>query len=168
MADGYVFEPLNSTHDRTAFSCGVATLDHYLRQQAGQDRRRLLAAVFVMREPGQQALAGYYTLSAYAVDLVDLDATTAKRLGRYPQVPAMLLGRLAVDMRYQGRGLGGVLLLNALHRCYHNEIAAALVVVDALDESAAAFYERFSFTRLPQHPLRLIVPLQSVRDLLTR
>jgi predicted N-acetyltransferase YhbS len=168
MAEDYIFEPLNDTHDRSGFSCGVAALDTYLRQQAGQDRRRRLAAVFVMREPEQTAIVGYYTLSAYAVNLSDLAATTVKRLGRYPQVLCMLLGRLAVDRRYQGHGLGGVLLVNALQRCYHNEIAAALVVVDALDEAAATFYERFGFTRLPQHALRLVLPLSSVTDLVTR
>ena len=64
MTDDYIFEPLSDAHDRAAFSCGVASLDHYLRQRAGQDRRRLLAAIFVMREPQQPAIIGYYTLSA--------------------------------------------------------------------------------------------------------
>jgi ribosomal protein S18 acetylase RimI-like enzyme len=166
MSEDPLFEPLNDTYDRAAFSCGEPSLDLYIRQQAGQDRRRHLAAMFIMRLPAQPAvIVGYDTLSAYTVSLSDLAETTAKHLGRYPHVPALLLGRLAVDHRYQRRGFGRQLLVNALHRCYHNEIAA-LVVVDALNDSAAAFYESFGFSHLPSDHSRLLLPMTTVKNLL--
>ena len=103
-------EPLGKRHDRRAFSCGNEPLDRYLKQQASQDARRHVAAPLVaVREEGDKTILGYYTLSAFAIDLGTLPDRTASKLPLYPLGP-VTLGRLAVDHRYRGRGLGGFLL----------------------------------------------------------
>lgn len=156
-----IVEPLGSHHDRVTFSCGVPELDRYLHRQAGQDARRLVAAPFVlvMRDGG---VGGYYTLAATSVQLTDLPADIARRLPRYPQVPAFLIGRLAVDRRYRGQGWGRSLLGDALLRCARSEIPAFAVVVDAIDENATRFYERESFLPLPGTANRLFRPLRDI------
>lgn len=100
-------------------------------------------------------LGGYYTLSATAVSLSDLPAETVRRLPRYPLIPAFLLGRLAVDRRYQGQRWGRFLLADALHRCVNSEIPGFAIVVDAIDDNARRFYEREGFLPLPETPNRL-------------
>src|SRR5205823_5224866 len=143
-------EPLAPHHDRGAFSCGEPTLDRYLRQQARQDVERRVAAVFVLVGDSPNQIAGYYTLSATAVLLTDMLSEFAMRLPRYPVVPAILLGRLAVDKRFRARRYGELLLLDALDRSFRSskEIAAAGIVVDAKDLDARSFYERYGFARL--------------------
>ncbi len=158
-------EPLAKRHDRTAFSCGKAPLDRYLKVQAGQDARRRVAAPFVLVEaPGGPTVMGYYTLSAFGVDLGELPEEIANKLPHYPVVPAVLLGRLAVDRRYRGRGFGEILLMNALHRslAQSSEIAAAAVVVDAMDDDAIRFYRHFNFIALPERRDRLFLPMKAV------
>src|SRR5580658_10694615 len=106
-------ELLRSDHNRADFSCGNTSLDRYLKEQAGQDLRRGCAAPFVLtQEHGDTTILGYYTLSSYGVDVGEMPAEVAKKLPRYPLVPATLLGRLAVDRRFQGQGIGEFLLLD--------------------------------------------------------
>src|SRR5713226_402780 len=126
MNDEYALEPLNSAHDRSTFTCGVESLDTYFRQQASQDMRRHLSGVFVLRRANDPHVIGYFTLSASSVSLTALPPASTRRIGGYQEVPAFLLGRLAVDTGYQQQQLGRLLLLNALHRSYHNPIRAAL------------------------------------------
>ncbi len=158
-------EPLGAHHDRTAFSCGVQALDAYLQRQAGQDARRLIAAPFVLVMPGG-TIGGYYTLAATAISLSHLPPDTARRLPRYPVVPAFLIGRLAVDRRYQGQGWGRFLLADALRRCIDSGIAGFAVVVDAKDDNARRFYERESFLPLPETPNRLFRRLSDITSLI--
>src|ERR1700684_4045940 len=108
------FEVLDKNrHDREAFACGVPLLDTYLKRQATQDVERRAAVVYVaVAEP--PVIAGYYTLSQFSIALSLLTATLTKRLARYPDVSATLLGRLAVSSSLQGRGLGEMLLFDAL------------------------------------------------------
>src|SRR5687767_2174045 len=117
-AERYSVEPLGEHHDRAAFACGTEALDRYLREQAGQDVRRGVARVFVLHDTQVNAIAGYYTLRSNGVRLQSLPADVAKRLGRYEHTPVILLGRLAIDGRYQGQGLGRVLLADALLKAY--------------------------------------------------
>src|SRR5438309_8913779 len=113
----WVIEILGNGHNRADFSCGNATLDRYLKEQAGQDLRRACATPFILAsKPGETAILGYYTLSSYGIDTGELPAGVAKKLPRYPLIPATLLGRLAIDLRYQGQGVGELLLMDALHR----------------------------------------------------
>jgi GNAT superfamily N-acetyltransferase len=111
-------------------------------------------------------IAGYYTLSAADVSVSDLPAELAHRLPRYPSVPAARIGRLAIDRRFQGRGLGGALLLNAAMRALRSEIAVFALAVDAKDDKAAAFYRRHGFSAFASNPLQLIAPLATFRKLL--
>jgi GNAT superfamily N-acetyltransferase len=152
-------EALAERHDRAAFACGVEALGRYLRFQAGQDVRRRVASCFVLVDGDDPAPLGYFTLAAASIALADLPDVLARRLPRYPVVPATLMGRLAVDQRHRGRGLGEFLLLDALSRALRNEIASYAFVVDAKDEAAAAFYARYRFLPLTQAGRRLFVPM---------
>jgi GNAT superfamily N-acetyltransferase len=163
-----VTERLRDDHNRTDFSCGNVSLDRYLKEQAGQDLRRACATPFVLVSArGNTAILGYYTLSSYGIDVGELPADVAKKLPRYPLIPATLLGRLAVDRRYQGQGLGEFLLLDALYRALSQsaEIAAGAVFVDAIDAGAAKFYEHFGFVAFPSIPGRLFLPMKAVTGL---
>lgn len=160
-------EPLGKAHDRAAFHCGIPALDSYLQKQAGQDARRFAAAPFVLCEREGVAVLGYYTLSAISIDLGTLPEETAKKLPRYPDVPAALIGRLAVDERRRGERLGEYLLMDALHRSWRmaSEIAAAAVVVEAKNERARSFYEAYDFRIFPDQPERLFLPMKVVGKL---
>lgn len=161
-------EPLGRRHDRTAFHCGAEALDLYLKQQARQDADKRVAAPFVAVRLPDTVVLGYYTLSASVLTLTDLPDEMARKLPRYPQLPVTLLGRLAVDQSTKGQGLGEHLLLDALHRslAHADQIAAMAVVVDAKDESAAAFYRHYGFIPLQTQPSRLFVPMRSIAQLL--
>lgn len=161
-------EPLDRQHDRAAFDCGYDALDRYLKQQARQDADRRVAAPFVAVRPPNTHVLGYYTLSASVITLADLPEELARKLPRYPQLPATLLGRLAVDQSARGQGLGEHLLLDALRRslAHADQIAAMAVVADAKDETAAAFYRNYGFLTLQAHPSRLFVPMRLVAQLL--
>ncbi len=112
-------------------------------------------------------VVGFYTLSAFGVALTAFPPAIAKKLPRYPMVPSFLLGRLAVDKRYQGKGVGERLLVDALRRCYtqsHNEVAAPFVVVEAIDANAVAFYRRFGFEEFPEPISRLFLPVPAIAE----
>jgi ribosomal protein S18 acetylase RimI-like enzyme len=153
--------PLDAAHDRTTFNSGSNPLDRYLQEQVTQDVRRRVAACFVALADGQR-IAGYYTLASASLLLADLPASTGKKLPRYPTVPAVRMGRLAVDQTLKGQGLGGALLADALDRAARSEIAAYALMVDAKDEAAAAFYRHHGFIALPDLPLTLFLPLATV------
>ena len=109
-------EPLSREHHREAFHCGEDSLDRYFRTQATQDIRRRMANCFVAVEALSGEIAGYYTIAAASISFVDLPSELAKRLPRYPTLPAVRIGRLAVDTRFQGRGLGAALPADAARR----------------------------------------------------
>ena len=156
--------PLDKAHERSAFKSGVAPLDHYFHQQVSQDIRRRVTACFVALDVAQsQRIAGFYTLASSSVLLADLPPETGKKLPRYPSVPAVRMGRLAVDERFKGQGLGGALLADALARAARADIAAFALVVDAKDEVAAQFYRHHGFIVLPDSPLTLFLPLATVK-----
>ncbi len=111
----------------------------------------------------EQRIAGYYTLASSSLLLTDLPTSTGKKLPRYPTVPAVRMGRLAVDQTFKGQGLGGALLADALDRAVRSEIAAFALMVDAKDETAAAFYRYHGFIALPDSPMTLFLPLTTVR-----
>ncbi|MDD5376300.1 GNAT family N-acetyltransferase [Acidithiobacillus sp.] len=154
--------PLDSAQDRPAFRSDSEPLNRYLREQVTQDIRRRVAACFVALADGQR-IAGYYTLASASLLLTDLPASTGKKLPRYPTVPVVRMGRLAVDQAFKGQGLGGALLADALDRASRSEIAAFALMVDAKDEVAAAFYRHHGFMVLPDSPLTLFLPLATVQ-----
>ncbi len=160
--DRLVVEPLGRHHDRAAFSCGNPSLDLYLRRQAGQDVRRRVARVFVARGDEPSRILGFYTLSALSIEGTGLPAAMARKLPRHP-LPAALVGRLAVDLSHQGRRIGSCLLVDALQRTLaaSETIAVFAMVVDAIDDSAKAFYASFGFEAFLDRPMRLFLPLAS-------
>jgi len=162
----FIIEPLRSKHDRMGFSSGVEALDVYLQRHAGQDLRRHAAVPFVITPDGRK-IAGYYTLSQFAVDLDVVPVDLAKRFARYPMISATLLGRLAVSREFRGQGLGRRLLMDALWRSLHlsTQIASAGVIVDAKDTSAATFYKKYGFIDLPKIERRFFLPMDTIERL---
>ncbi len=162
VRDRYVVADLEARHDRQAFTCGVGALDRYLRRQASQDVRRGFATVFVAEEVVGGAIHGFYTLSMGSVLLRDVPDTVARRMPRYPHVPAVRLGRLAVSTETKGQGLGAHLLMDSMARSLRSEIAWAAFVVDAKDEPARTFYAKFGFRSLADAPNHLFLPRGSI------
>lgn len=161
MASSTAFqiEALSGAHDRSRFDCGSPPLDRYLREQASQDIKRRVATCFVALPGNQEDIAGYYTLTATSIALGSVSAEIAKKLPRYPVVPAALLGRLAVSKAWQGKGLGSALLADALLRTAKTELGVFAMLVDAQDEAACQFYEHFGFKLLLGHDRRLMLPI---------
>lgn len=149
---------LHKTHDRVLFESDSKPLNHYLREQVSQDVRRRIAACFVAVTDANR-IAGYYTLASASLLLSDLPIEIVKKLPRYPTVPAVRMGRLAVDKIFKGQGLGSALLADALSRAVRSEIAAYALIVDAKDENSASFYKYHGFIALPESPLSLFLPL---------
>lgn len=169
MAEAFRIGSLAAHHNRLRFSCGSSTPDQYFREQASQDIKRRIATCFVAVSVATQELAGYYTLAAAGVALSSLQTEIVRKLPRYPVVPAVLLGRLAVDRQYQGQGLGGVLLADALIRTAQAEVGVFAMLVDAKDKPAQHFYEHYGFTLLPGETRRLCLPIAAaLRRLATR
>lgn len=150
----YRIELLDS-HGRAAFVSGSDMLDRYLKQQATQDMRRRVASCFVAVDAADK-IAGFYTIAASSLVLDLLPKEQAKRLPRYPTVPAILLGRLAVAQAHQGKRLGGALVADALLRAARAEVMAYAMIVDAKDDAAMRFYAHFGFMRLGDDARRLI------------
>lgn len=165
-------EPLADNHDRDTFSCGVESLDKYLRLHAGQDSKRSIAATFVMNtEEASEFILGYYSLSSTAIDPGELDASIRKKLPPHPLIPATLIGRLARHEKHKSSGIGEYLLLDALHRSYQHskEIASFAVVVDAIDDRAHAWYaDKWGFIQFQMRRDRLYLPMKTIAKLMPR
>jgi GNAT superfamily N-acetyltransferase len=162
------FEPLSGEHNRGSFHCGDETLDRYFQTQVTQDIRRHITNCFVVIEAVTSQVAAYYTLAAASVPLIELPPEETRRLPRYPTLPAVRIGRLAVDERYQGRGLGAAMLMNAVHRTLQDAAAAFTLLVDAKNDQAVAFYERHGFQALAGKPRTLFLPLATAQKALLK
>ena len=160
--------PLDKAHDRAGFASDAPELDRYIREQASQDARRDVARVFAATRDPAQAVCGFYSLGASSFRREKLPLAQAKRLPHYP-VPAVLLGRLAVDKTEQGKGLGAFLLMDALHRVLlaSQTLAVHAMIVDARDDAAAAFYGKYGFIAFADDARRLLLPMATVRQLLS-
>jgi GNAT superfamily N-acetyltransferase len=155
------FELLGSHHDRATFACGVPELDDWFRTRAGQDQRRRVAQVFVALDGSR--VAGFYSLGMFTLALDSLPAGLSKKLPRYEAIPAALIGRLARSEQARGKGLGSLLLADAITRVLSaaESVAAYAIVVDAKDEAGQAFYEAHGFIPLPSKPRRLFLLTQT-------
>ncbi len=156
--------PLNDGHDRTALACAVESLDRYFQTQAGQDARRRANGVFVLANKSHPArVLGYYTLSETALPPGDVPEAARKHIPRYPLVSATLIGRLAVAKDRQGQRLGAVLLADAFRRALASAttVGSSIILVDALDDSAAGFYAAHGFAQLPDS-LRVVLPMRII------
>jgi ribosomal protein S18 acetylase RimI-like enzyme len=152
------FEVLAGHHDRRVFSCGVAELDRYFQQQVTQDIRRRITNCFVAITE-DDAIAGYYTLASGSIPITELPEEPAKRLPRYPSLPAVRIGRLAVDAKFRGQGFGRLLLWDAAARALRAEQANFTLLVDAKDDAAVAFYQHYGFVAFATAPRVLFLPL---------
>jgi GNAT superfamily N-acetyltransferase len=160
--DGDV-EPLSRRHDRTEFDCGNEDLNVFLKQFAGQNEDRGLSRTFMMTESGEVRVIAYHCISSGAVSFEEMPE---KRLPRYP-IPVVHLGRLAVDLHHQGKGLGEFLLMDALKRAQmvSEQIGVYAVEVRAIDEGARRFYVKYGFTELKDDKLHLYLPMSVVGKL---
>ncbi len=159
--------PLHSSHKKTAFKCGISLLDNYLHKQAKQDVKRKLAACFVLINEGKEII-GYYTLSNLSVVQQNIPEVYAKKYpSSYTKLPVTLLGRLAVDERYKGKGMGQYLLIDALLRSFaaSASIGSIAVVTDPINESARSFYTKFGFISLINSN-RMFLPMKTIEQLL--
>jgi GNAT superfamily N-acetyltransferase len=158
----FVIELLGD-HERASFRCGNPELDRYLHVQARQDAKRRVAAPFVMIGVAGRVM-GYYTLSAYGIQATELPPQIARKLPKYPVIPATLLGRFAMDREYQGRKLARFLLMDALHRSWKNtaQIASAGMVAEAIDDRAREFYLHHGFIPLDEHGRKCFVAMATI------
>jgi GNAT superfamily N-acetyltransferase len=147
-----MIELLEKKHNRKDFDCGKELLNHYLKNQAGQDVKRKLCACFVFGEKGTNIIKGFYTLSNNSIPLKNFPEYIQKNFPKsYASIPTTLLGRLAIDTKFQGKGIGKILLIDALKRSYtiSKVIGSYAVIVDPIDKEAERFYEKFDFIKLP-------------------
>jgi len=162
----YITEQLSNEHNRKDFSCGKNLLDNYFWKQAKQDVKRKLSACFIKVEE-KDKISGYYTLSSSSIsnDLVP-ESFKNKLPKSYLSIPVILLGRLAIDKSFQGKGIGKYLLIDSLKRCYYTSksIGAFAVIVDPLDIEAERFYEKYGFIKLPESG-KMFLPMKTISNL---
>lgn len=161
----YCIRAFDKAVDAASFDCGQPLLNEYIRRYASQDDRRNVARVFIATpENDSRRLAGFFTLSAGSISCSELPEALAKKLPRYP-VPVALIGRLAVDAAFQGKGLGSILLANACQKVANASatLAVAGIVVEAKDTAAISFYRHFDFQPFPGQPTRLLLPANAFR-----
>ena len=162
-----MIELLDKIHNRNDFDCGYELLNNYLRTQAGQDAKRKLSACFVLTETETKAIKGFYTLSNNSIPLNSFPTTIIQKLPKsYTSIPTTLLGRLAIDKKYQNQGIGKILLIDALKRSFQNAqiIGSFAIVVDPIDEHAAAFYTKYDFIKLPDSG-KMFMAMKTLHDL---
>jgi predicted GNAT family N-acyltransferase len=159
--------PLSTKHNRESFESGTDLLDRYFKQQAKQDVKRKLSACFVYENADTKDIIGYYTLSCASFTQEIIPQEYKKRLPRsYSSVPVILLGRIAIDKKSQGTGVGKLLLIDALKRCYYSSqtLGCYAVVVDPIDANAAKFYQRFGFVELPSSQ-KMFLSMKTIQKL---
>jgi hypothetical protein len=148
-------------HDRTGFASGNERIDRYFRETVSQDVKRSYAACYVLVERSTSKLAGFYTLSSHGVPLNEVAPALAKKLPRYPSVPAVLLGWLGRDMAFARASVGSLLLYDAISRVANSPIGAHAICADAIDEAAAIFYLKHQFQPLISRPQSLYLPMKT-------
>jgi GNAT superfamily N-acetyltransferase len=161
-------ELLDPQHDRAGFDCGSAPLNKYIGELATQDARRLVAKCFVACSADSFAVAGYYTMAAAELPITNLPDDLRRKLPRYPAIPVVRIGRLAVDAGHHGKGLGSILIVNAIGQVLRSDIAAYALTVDAKDEAAAAFYRHLGFLPFSQSDSALFLPLATAKKLIEK
>lgn len=166
MTARFGIEPLTKTHDRSGFVCGNDRIDTYFRRTVSQDVKRHYATCLVARELATDRVAGFYTLSSSNVPLTEAPADLAKKLPRYPSVPAVLIGWLARHIDFAGLGLGDALVFDAIRTVATAPIGAHAMFADAIDERAAALYVSFGFTPLMTRSHTLYLPISTAKELI--
>ena len=160
-------ESLKPKHRKNEFTCGREMLDNYLQKQANQDIKRKLSVCFVLNDEETDLLKGYYTLANNSIPQNLIPSEFRKKLPKsYTSIPTTLLGRLAIDKRFQGKGIGKLLLVDALKRSYEisKSIGSFAVIVDPLDEDAERFYNKYGFINLPDSG-KMFLPMNTIKTL---
>jgi ribosomal protein S18 acetylase RimI-like enzyme len=145
---------LTGSHDRQGFDCGRQELNDWLRQVARQHQEKGLSRTFVATlDEAPDSICGYYALTLAELENRNLPEAWRKKMPR--RIPGVKLGRLAVDKKFQSKGLGDLLLVDALTRAQriYQEAGGIGLFVDAIDEKAASYYKRFGFVPTPDNPL---------------
>jgi GNAT superfamily N-acetyltransferase len=165
----FIVEPLDpAKHRREEFDCGVTVLNDFLKTRARREMETGTSICFVLvPESAPDRIAGFYTLSAATVRRADVPEMLLKKLPRYPEFPATLLGRLARSLDFKGQGIGDRLIMSAFSRALEGarQVASWAVITDPKDEKARRFYESFGFRTLT--PERLFIPMKDVAQRLT-
>src|SRR5450759_5031175 len=160
----YLTIPLNALHKKKDFNCGNVLLDNYLHFQAKQDIKRSLSSCFIFADE-ENIVKGYYTLSNAGIKREFIPEDIMNKLPKsYAHLPDTLLGRLAVAKSLAGRGIGELLLIDALKRSYHvsvSSIASMAVIVDPIDEGAIGFYSKYGFILLPDSG-KMFLPMKTI------
>lgn len=162
-----MIELLDKKHNRKDFDCGKDLLNDYLKTQARQDVKRKLSACFVLADSETKVIQGYYTLSNNSIPLSSFSEEIQNKLPKsYKSIPTTLLGRLAIDKKYQGNGIGKILLIDALKRSYgiSNEIGSFGIIVDPIDDEAKGFYQKYDFIELPDSK-KMFIATQTLKEL---
>ena len=163
----HLTELLDVKHRKKDFICGKDMLDRYFHEQANQDIKKKLSACFVKEDNETGLVQGYYTLSNSSVPKDFIPFEIQKKLPpSYSSIPVTLLGRLAVDSRFHGKGIGKLLLLDALYRSYDlsKQIGSFAVIVDPLDSEAKDFYSKYGFINLPDSG-KMFLPMKTIEQL---
>jgi ribosomal protein S18 acetylase RimI-like enzyme len=164
--DDWAIEKLNAEHDREQFTCGNALLDAFLKTLATQYEKRRLGRTYVATLPGKSTVRAYYSIASGSFSVHSLPQTSRKKLPKHP-VPTAHLGRLAVDVAYQGQGLGRILLFHCLATALHvsQQIGVLAVDVIAIDEPSKALYQRYGFMSLEDDTRHLYLPIGTVEKM---
>ena len=144
---------LKKGFNRKEFDCGKPSLNNYIQSQVSQDVKKKLAVCFVFLDTDKKTVLGFYTLSNGSIPYGDVPENLRKKYPKsYDYIPVTLLGRLALDERIKGQGIGGKILIDALKRSLkvsEDELGSIAVIVDPLDEEAEKYYGHFGFVKLP-------------------
>jgi GNAT superfamily N-acetyltransferase len=164
----FIIERLTKAHDLSSFDCGTASLNEWLQRFALQNQQADAAKVYVTHRR-DDIVVGYHSVTASSVGRDDAPARVAKGLANHP-IGVALLGRLAVDRRQHGKGLGRALLLDALMRTAQaaDTIGIRAILVHAIDEDAKRFYLHFNFEVAPVDPMHLMLLMKDLRALLRK
>lgn len=163
----YLITCLDKKHEKRLFSCGNIELDNYLHTQASQDFKKSVSVTYVLTSHDSNQILGYYSLSSMSVPLDELPKETIKKLPKYPLLPAVLIGRLAVDKKHQGNRIGELLLLDGIKKSVRisQKIGVVAIIVDAKDKEAANFYKHYGFIALPENHHKLFLPINTAKML---
>jgi predicted GNAT family N-acyltransferase len=163
----FVITSLEKKHNKSIFTCSIDAIDQYLKTQASQDMKKNVAVTYVLTSQDSKQVLGFYTLSSIGIFSGELSEEVIKKLPRYPVLPGILLGRLAVDKNFHGQKIGLYLLMDALKRSLtvSAQIGIVAVIVGAKNEMVKAFYKHYGFIELLDNTYRLFLPLSTIKQL---
>jgi len=155
--------PLDRSFDRGRFDCGVEELNCFIRLYAFRNQELGISKTWVAHKENREFILGFHTLSAASISVKALPSEISKKLPRYP-IPCVLLARLAVDRDSQQRGIGSLLLKDAIEKTIQTSrvVGAFALIVDAKSDRARDFYEKYGFLRLPEQPYTLFLPISTL------